>query len=123
MIAGVVNPSLEATVEVEVVDLGGQRQQIEALVDTGFGGFLGLPPAVIASLGLAWLGRDEGTLGDGSVELFDVYHAILMWDGQPRTVEVYGLDSVPLLGMASLAGHEVMMQVIDGGNVTITALP
>ena len=44
---------------------------VEALIDTGFTGFLSLPLATITALGLPWHFRDVGTLGDGSEVIFD----------------------------------------------------
>jgi hypothetical protein len=51
---------------------------------------------------LTWLGREQGTLADGSVDLFDVYRATVIWDGQPRLVEVEAADVDALVGMALL---------------------
>jgi hypothetical protein len=43
VIAGIVTPNREATVLLTVFSSGGQQQQIEAMVDTGFNLFLTLP--------------------------------------------------------------------------------
>jgi clan AA aspartic protease len=101
----------------------GQQQEIEAIIDTGFTGFLTLPPALIAALGLSWLSRQPGILADGSVDIFDVYAATVMWDGQPRVVEVEAADIEPLVGMGLLAQYSLRIDVLSGGVVTITALP
>jgi hypothetical protein len=53
----------------------------------------------------------------------DLCQADLLWNGQVRTVDVEALDGQPLLGMRLLAGHELRMQVVAGGTVTIEALP
>ncbi len=45
---------------------------MEAIIDTGFNGFLTLPPALVAALGLPWLCRQQGQLADGSVNGFGV---------------------------------------------------
>ena len=73
----------------EIIDSNGLRQMsdsaaLEAIIDTGFSGFLTLPPSTVASLSLAWLGREQGILADGRAELFDVFRAEVNWDGQPR---------------------------------------
>jgi clan AA aspartic protease len=62
----------------------GQPHEVEMVIDTGFNGFLTLPPALIAALGLRWLCRQQAELADGSVQAFDVYVAPVDWDGQPR---------------------------------------
>jgi predicted aspartyl protease len=41
-------------------------QAIDAVIDTGFNGFLSLPSTIIATLILPWSGSDFVTLGDGS---------------------------------------------------------
>jgi predicted aspartyl protease len=46
MISGVDNGNLEATVGLLVRGPGGQEQAIEAVIDTGFKGFLTLSPCI-----------------------------------------------------------------------------
>jgi predicted aspartyl protease len=82
-----------------------------------------LPSSIIAALRLAWSSRQHGLLADGKVVLFDIYSASVMWDGQPRTVRVAAADTRPLLGMSMLARHSLMIDVVSGGAVSITALP
>ena len=122
MITGVVNADHEATIQLVVHGAHGQQETIEVVIDTGFTGSLTLPPSLITALGLQWRGRQRAMLGDGSVRFFDVYAATILWDGQVRTVETDASDTEPLLGMRLLARHEVCMQVVDGGTVTIEAL-
>ena len=52
MIRGIVNARLQATIRLPVQDAGGNPQDIEVVIDTGFSGSLTLPPPVIAGLGL-----------------------------------------------------------------------
>lgn len=105
MITGVVNANREATIRLVVIGPSGQQQEIEAIIDTGFTGFLTLPAVLIAALGLPWLCRQPGILADGSVDVFDVYTATVLWDGLPRTVEVEAADTEPLVGMSLLDHH------------------
>lgn len=97
MINGVVNADREAVIRLVALGEGGQQQEIDAIIDTGFTGFLTLPPALIMTLGLPWLCRQPGILADGSVGLFDVYVCTAMWDGRPRTVEVEAANTEPLV--------------------------
>src|SRR5206468_2028208 len=108
MITGVVNADREAVIpvivrdangQVIVRDANGQDHQHEAVVDTGYTGWLTLPPNVVAALGLTWRERGGATLADGSQALFDVYDAIVVWDGQPITIPVDAIDADPLVGM------------------------
>lgn len=62
-------------------------------------------------------------LGDGSTGLFDIYAATVQWDGQRRRVEAILADAQPLLGMELLRGHELRIQVVEGGNVQIGVIP
>lgn len=123
MMTGLINADLEPRMTLNVCAASGQPHAVEAVVDTGFNGFLTLPPALITALGLQWLCRQQGQLADGSVLAFDVYVATVDWDGRPRGVEVEAADAQPLLGMALLQGAELRMLVLSGGSVTITPLP
>ena len=123
MIAGMVNANREATIWLMVLSPQGHQQEIEAIIDTGFTGFLTLPPLLVTTLGLSWLCRQPGILADGRVEYFDVYVTTAIWDGQPRTVEIEAADTDPLVGMSLLEHHSLRIDVLNGGIVTITALP
>ncbi len=123
MINGVVNTDREALIRLVALGEGGQQQEIDAIIDTGFTGFLTLPPALIMTLGLPWLCRQPGILADGSVGFFDVYVGTVMWDGRPRTVEVEAADTEPLVGMSLLENHSLHIDVRSGGAVSIAALP
>jgi len=123
MMTGAVNPELEALLQLTVRDAGGQPQSVPAVIDTGFNGFLTLPPTLVATLGLPWLCGQEGQLADGSVQAFDVYVATVDWDGQPRSVEVDAAEAQPLIGMGLMQGSELRIQVRPGGSVTIEGMP
>lgn len=99
-----------------------QRQGIKAVIDTGYTGFLTLPSAIVASLGLMWSMQEEGILGDGSLCLFDVFEAAVIWDGQIKSIEINESDTAPLVGMGLLEGYELNIQGFSGGLVTISAL-
>lgn len=122
MIIGVVNANREATVRLIVRSPNGQDQEVEAIIDTGFTGFLTLPPALVASLGLTWIGRAEGVLSNGSLQVFDVYAATVIWDGQPRIVATDAADTDPLIGMGLMYGHDLQIHVVEDGTVTIEPL-
>lgn len=81
MITGIVNSDLEATLTLLMQDVNGQTQPIDVVIDTGFNGFLLLRPVQLALLGATWLYRGQGVLADGSVQVFDVYKATVLWDG------------------------------------------
>jgi clan AA aspartic protease len=122
MIHGVVNLRCEATIPLVVGNTNGQRQFVEAAIDTGFSGFLTLSSTIITSLDLPWDASHIVTLGDGSKTLFDLYAATIIWDGQYREIDVTESETEPLIGMALLYGYKLEIDVIEGGIVEIKAL-
>lgn len=123
MITGRVNTEREAVIRLVVVGPNARQQTVDAVIDTGFSGDLTLPTAVIRALGLTWLGREPGILADGTTDLFDVYSAAVLWEGQPRAVEVEAANTQPLVGMNLLDQHSIRIDVVSGGAVEIAALP
>ena len=121
MIEGVVNVSYEPVVTLAVQGPAGQASEMEAVIDTGYNGLLTLPPPVVTELGLLHRGYGEASLADGSVVQFDVYGVTVLWDGLPRHIEADEADSTPLVGMCLLDGHDLNIQVMDGGSVVIQA--
>jgi clan AA aspartic protease len=122
MMHGIVNQNCEAILPV-VVKNNLTTQLVDALIDTGFSGFLTLPSDIISTLGLTWQGRDVATLGDGTSCTFEVYIATVIWDGQYREVYINESETMPLIGMALLHGHRLQVDAIEGGSVKIEALP
>jgi clan AA aspartic protease len=124
MILGVVSANLEARVSFHVEDGNGAPVPLEAIIDTGFSEYLTLPPSLIATLGLSWLGDAPVALGDGSNIQLRMYSCNVIWDSQSRTIEVHAIDGrSPLIGMKMLAGSEVRIHVVDGGPVWVDSVP
>jgi clan AA aspartic protease len=123
MITGVVNASLEVMIRLPILDASGQQVDVQAAVDTGFNRSLTLPPSTILTLGLVWTSRCTAILADGRTEQLDTYRATVLWDGRLVDIEVYAVDSGPLIGMKLLEGYELRAEVKVGGTVTIEALP
>jgi clan AA aspartic protease len=121
MMQGYVNENFEAIISVSVKN-GNSLKSFDAVIDTGFTGFLSLPTAIIIELGLQWSYRDRATLGDGSETVFDVYNAEILWNGQLREIEIDAAETEPLLGMALLRGYRLQIDTIEGGLVTIETL-
>ena len=78
MMIGNVNSRREAIIQLAVLGENNQRRGIKAVIDTGYTGFLTLPSALIAKLGLTWFMQEEGTLGDGSLCMFNVFEASII---------------------------------------------
>lgn len=123
MMQGVVNSRSEATLTVVVGNSNRQLQVINTVIDTGFSGFLSLPSEIITNLDLPWSASDIVTLGDGSETLFDLYTAVVIWDGQYREIYIAESETEPLLGMSLLYGYRLQVDTIEGGLVTVERLP
>jgi clan AA aspartic protease len=122
MIQGVVNQSCEAVIPLVVSNANRQTRLINAVIDTGYTGFLSLPSEIILVLDLPWTGVDRGTLGDSSEVTFEVYAATIIWEGQYRNIPVNEAETEPLVGMGLLYGHDLRIRALYGGNVTIEAI-
>ena len=122
MITGVVSPYREPVIRLQLRGPGG-RVEVDTVVDTGFTDFLTLPPALVGRLALPLGGSMRVALADGSEVDLDVYTVEVLWDGRVLSVPALEADGGLLAGMSLLHGHELPMQVVDGGQVTIQALP
>ena len=121
MITGTVNADYEAIIRLFVQGPAGPAHEVYAMIDTGFNGFLTLPPALVTTLGLIRRSRGRALLANGSEELFDIYGVTVMWDGQQRYVEADAVDTTPLADMSLLDGYDLHIQVANGGQVVIQA--
>lgn len=122
MMQGFVNQNCEALIPVVVGHSKVRQQMVQAVIDTGFTGFLSLPSSMIEWLELPWIFRDSATLGDGSEVVFDMYRASVIWHGQYQVVDVAASDAEPLVGMSLLYGSKLQIEAFEGGIVTIEAI-
>jgi len=67
VIRGQVTPDREANFFLTIEGPAGQREQMEVTVDTGFNGFLTIPPAVVTRLALPIRAPTQATLADGTM--------------------------------------------------------
>ncbi len=122
MMQGFMNQNCEAIIPVVVGHSKARQQMVQAVIDTGFTGFLSLPLSMIESLELPWIFRDSVTLGDGSEVLFDMYRASVIWHGQYQIVDVAASEAEPLVGMSLLYGSKLQIEAVERGSVTIEAM-
>jgi clan AA aspartic protease len=122
VIRGRVNAYREALVSVPLRTVQTGSQAIEAVIDTGYNGFLTLPSDLIEQLGLPFLRSSRAILGDGSTIEFDIHEATVIWNDRLRRIPVDAAEVSPLLGMGLLEGHELSMEVVEEGNVLIRSL-
>jgi clan AA aspartic protease len=122
MMKGVVSPSCEAMIRFAIGNKNGQLQTIDAVIDTGYTGFLSVPSEIIVTLNLPWTGIDRVTLGDGSETTFEVYSGRIIWDGEYRDIPINESETDPLVGMSLLYSYDLRIQTVVGGIVTIEEL-
>ncbi|WP_392535839.1 clan AA aspartic protease [Nostoc sp. C117] len=119
MITGFVNIEFEPIIPLPIRRADGKVFTQDAIVDTGFNGWLSLPPDLIAELNLKWKRRGRAILGDGSECVFNVYEAIVIWDDTFLTIPVDEANAEPLVGMSLMEGYQLTMQVFEGGLVEL----
>jgi clan AA aspartic protease len=120
MITGIVNEDFEPIIPLSVCGSDGKVYTQDAIVDTGFNGWLSLPPDLIAQLNLRWKRRGRAILGDGSECIFNVYEAVVVWDGVLLTIPIDEADSEPLVGMSLMEGYQLTVQVFEDGCVELS---
>ena len=123
MLTGRVSSELLAWLSVEILDADGQPHPVEVVLDTGFEGYLGLPPLIIQQLALTPAGHRYAELANGGRVRVRFYVGTVLWNGRSLEVDVIETGNAPLLGMALLQGSRVTLDVRYGGPVTVTPLP
>jgi clan AA aspartic protease len=123
MMQGIVDQNCEAMIRLVVGDTRDRRLVIDALIDTGVTGFLTLPKSMVTQFGLSAYSREEGTLGDGSRRIFDIYSGVVIWEDQSIPIDINGSEATPLVGMGLLYGCQLKIDVVVGGKVTVEIIP
>jgi clan AA aspartic protease len=123
MIAGRVTADREALIELQLAGPARQPRQIQAVIDTGYNGYLTLPSHLITAHQFSFAGYRRAALADGSSVILDVYLATVVWHAKQQEVVVVQAEGTPLVGMSLLRGSRMTMDVIDDGDVVIDELP
>jgi len=121
----VITGSVHSGVAILPLRVRGSRGAIEpfqAILDTGFNDWLTLSPNQVAMLALAF--REEGRYvpADGSESVSRLFEAEIEWFGQWRRILVVEMDGGPLVGMATLRGCHLDIDVVENGCVEIRPL-
>ena len=111
MIQGRVNSRFEAMVRLVIRGHSGRTREVEAIIDTGYNGFLTLPTTLVEELELTWFGRSEGFLADGTKATFLVHTVFVEWDGHRRYIRAAATGNKPLIGMSLLHRHNLYAEV------------
>jgi clan AA aspartic protease len=122
MMQGYVSHDREPMLRLVVGNQAGERQVVDALIDTGYTQYLSLPNGLIQALSLPWVGTDRVTLGDGSETMFEVYDGLIIWNGEFRSIPIHGADADALIGINLLYGFDLTIRVIEGGIIEINAM-
>jgi clan AA aspartic protease len=93
--------------------------EIECLVDTGFEGFLTLPPAVVEELGLPYIAPIDANLADNSLLVTNVHQGTILWNGVVRAVPILAIGRRPLIGTALLEDYHLGIDFCEGGIVLV----
>ncbi len=119
MIEGFVNEAYEAVVALSLQGPAGQVRDVEAVIDTGYSGFLTLPAMLVTELELPFAYVGRAFLANDDIVSFDVHDVTVLWDGQLRHIRADATGSTPLVGMLLLDGHDLNIEVENGGRVVI----
>ena len=121
MISGIVT-NRRATVTLPFRLPNGAIIRIEFVIDTGFTGYLAIPPEAVALMNLPFRLDVPANLADNSEVLLPIHRGTIIWDGEERDVLVVATGQRPLLGTALLDEQELVIQFTEGELVTIDEL-
>ena len=97
----------------------GLEIEVECVVDTGFEGFLTLPPTVVADLGLTYIAPIRANLADNSHILTNVHQVTIIWNSLEREIPVLAMGRRPLIGTALLEDYHLSIDFCEGGTVLV----
>jgi clan AA aspartic protease len=92
---------------------------IECVVDTGFNGYLTLPPQAVAVMNLPLESTLVASLADGSQSEMPIHLAKIRWNDSEQLVAVLATGTKPLLGTALLQGFRLVVEFVDDGMVKV----
>ena len=98
-------------------------KELQIAVDTGFNGWLALPPETIKELELDFLGARPSIQADGQKRNFNIYRGVVVWHGEAKRILVLEKGGTPLLGTSLLEQSNINIDVIVDGDVSISRLP
>ena len=113
----------ELLLPIRLFDTNGHVHRVEAVVDTGFSGYLSLPRDAIRQLGVTAAEPVEMELATNLVVTVPSYEGVVQWRGEQRLIEVLEAEGTPLIGTALLWGSLLTAEMTDNGAVAIGPLP
>jgi len=115
---GLVNAMREPVVPLGLAG-GASARLVDAVIDTGFTGWLTLSPDVVADMDLSSAGTSYGVLADGREVALDTYYVTVMLESEPRRVIAQVAPPPALAGMELFDGYVICIEDSPGGAVTI----
>lgn len=108
-------PILKPRVSISVANINGVHLNVMFTVDTGFTGYLTLPPDVIRELDMERLGSRTFRLANDAEGETDLYLAFF----ESAPIIAHQIDAEPLLGAAMMNECRLTVDFWEGGRVTI----
>ena len=119
MIVGLVSPDHDPIIEISLLGHNGRREEVSAIMDTGFRGSLCLPPDIVTRLGFPAGPPTTVELAGRVVQQFATAEVTLLWDGRSRDVSALQAPGEVLAGMSLLDGYTLTVDGSLGGEVLI----
>lgn len=119
MIEGEVSADRFPLISLIVFASDGSTLKLSLKVDTGFTGWITLPPELIETMVLPRAGFRRVALADGSVLELPGFYVEVVWLDVIRTVVCLATTNTYLAGMSMMYGCSLRMDVVDGGRITI----
>ena len=116
MMHGLVNINYEAMLRL-VIETDQQQQSIDAIINTTFKGYLGLPQQLIKRLDLHPFPQEPESVASN-----DFYKATIVWGNETRDIPVTLVEGEPVVGMSLLQGYSLQIQVTQHGLVTVNQI-
>ena len=95
---------------------------LKLVVDTGFNGYLSLPPETIGRMNVESDGPADVDLAAGAQATLNAWLGNVLWHDSIRSVLIFESDGTPLLGMELMEDSQLTMQPRINGPVLIERL-
>ncbi len=92
---------------------------VDFVFDTGFNGYLTLPPQAVNAMNLPVYSSTLISLADGSEALSTIHFATIIWDDVEKVVLVLASGYKPLLGTALMEGYHLEIDFEENGLVSL----
>jgi clan AA aspartic protease len=113
---------LEPRLTVDIFDHRGTAIPLEAVIDTGFTGFMTLPDDLVSTPDWERTRSRTIRLADGRSRRIPAYFATVLWHGNPRTISALIVAGKPLIGMSLLWNSDIAIEAREGGRVSVTEI-